>query len=298
MKNKLKSFCKKIHIEYVGIAPSGPYLDLKERVQDRIEKGYITGMEENDIRRRIDSKLTMEDTASIVVCLFPYFVGYKEESNLSIYTHGKDYHIIIKEKLEQIGNYLSKEIEDFHYKAFTDTGALVDRHLAYLAGLGYFGLNQNIITDKYGSFVFIGYLLTNYPFEIDKPLNKTCIKCKKCIEKCPGGALLDDFQMDPRKCLSFITQKKDALSLDEQNKMKDCNTVFGCDICQRVCPHNKGVEYSNLEEFKKDLISSLEEEEIFNMSNKAFKRIYGDRAFSWRGRKIIARNLSYLKGEK
>lgn len=295
MKRKLNEFCKTLNIDYVGIAPVGPYKELEKTLKDRIDRGYITGMEEKELKKRIDPKETMKDAKSIIVCLFPYFIGDYEYANISKYTYSIDYHIIIREKLEKIGRYLKENIEGFSYEAFVDTGPLVDRYLAYQAGLGYFGINNHIITEKYGSFVFIGYILNNYNFEEDKPLDKTCIKCGECIRKCPGGAILGDFKIDPRKCASFITQKKEGLTEEEIHILKKSNKVFGCDICQDVCPHNQKIVHTNMEEFKKDLIYTLKEDDISEMSNKAFKRIYKDRAFSWRGRKIILRNINVLK---
>ncbi len=297
MKEKLKLYCKSLNIEYIGIASIGPYKELEEILRDRQRKGYITGFEEPDIQIRIDPKRTMCDVESIIVCLFPYFTGYPRESNLSKYAHSIDYHLLIQRKLNQIGEYLKGQIEGFHFQSYVDTGPLVDRYLAYLAGLGYFGLNNHIITDQYGSYVLIGYLLNNYPFEPDVPMDRVCDCCGLCIEKCPGSALLGNFEMDPNKCCSFITQKKEALNHQEIDILRRTKTIFGCDICQDVCPHNQNIQHTNLEEFKKDLIFTVHKKEIEEMSNKDFKRKYGDRAFSWRGKKVILRNLDSTEGK-
>ncbi|PAB58744.1 tRNA epoxyqueuosine(34) reductase QueG [Anaeromicrobium sediminis] len=293
MKEKLKKYCNNIGIEYVGIAPIRPYNELKDIIKKREENNWLSGMEEGDIEKRIDPKLIMDDCRSIIVCLFPYYIK-DINSNISNYTYGKDYHMVVKEKLNQIGSYLSSEIEGFKYEAFTDTGPLADRYLAYMAGLGFFGLNQSLINDKYGTYTFIGYIINNYPFKEDTPLNKTCLRCGECIEACPGKALYDDFNMDAKKCVSYLTQKKEELRVDEIEKVKKAKKVFGCDVCQQVCPHNKNVAKTNIIEFKEDLLTSLDKGEIENMSNKGFKREYGNRAFSWRGRKIISRNFSYM----
>lgn len=100
--------------------------------------------------------------------------------------------------------------------------------------------------------------------------------------------------MDPKKCLSYLTQKKEELSKDEKEKIKNNKMVFGCDICQDVCPHNKNIEKTSIEDFKISLLGKLDEEEIEEISNKEFKRRYGNRAFSWRGRKIIKRNMDII----
>ncbi|WHH61542.1 tRNA epoxyqueuosine(34) reductase QueG [Petroclostridium sp. X23] len=294
MKEKLKEFCKDIGIEAVGIAPPGPYHDLEAILTQRIGKGYYTGMEEKDLEKRISPCLTMENVQSVIVCLFPYLTDAVENSNISKYTYSIDYHLIIQEKLQKIGEFLKGQIKGFEYLAFVDNGPLVDRYLAYMAGLGYFGLNNSIITEKYGSYVFIGYILNNYLFEFDRPLDKQCAQCEECLKRCPGNALLGNYQMDPTRCASYITQKKEDLSKEEIKILKRSGKIFGCDICQQVCPHNKHAEKTNLKEFGQDTVYNISKEDVESYSNKGFKKRYGNRAFSWRGKKIILRNLNVI----
>lgn len=298
LKSRLLEFSKDIGIEYTGIAEIGPYLDLKRVLRERIEKGHYTSFEERELLRRITPSLTMEGVKSIIVCLFPYFTGFALDTNLSKYTYPMDYHIIAKEKLERIGEFLKSQIEGFEYRSFVDSGPLVDRYLASIAGLGFYGINSHIINDKYGSYFFIGYILCNYEFEPDRKMDRTCIKCGECVRRCPGNAILGDFNINPNRCISYITQKKGELSEEEVRILNNNHMVFGCDICQDVCPHNKVVELTNMEEFKKDLIYDLNYNEIIEMSNKEFKRKYGDRAFSWRGKGIIVRNFEHLGYKK
>ncbi|WP_283594749.1 tRNA epoxyqueuosine(34) reductase QueG [Paraclostridium bifermentans] len=294
-KNKLKEFCKSIGINCVGIAGVGPYHDLENIIKDRTKKDFITGMEETSIEKRINPRASMENAESIIVCAFPYFVEDVVDSNLSKYCYGMDYHIVVKEKLQQIADYIDSEIEGFQYMIFADNGPLVDRYLASVSGIGYYGINNNIITDEYGSFVFIGYIINNYYFESDKKSEKSCAKCGKCITSCPGKAILGNFEMNPKKCLSYITQKKEDLSEDEKIALKNNKKIFGCDICQDVCPHNISISKTNIKEFKEQLIYNLKEEELNNISNKEFRRRYKEKAFSWRGKKIIQRNIEILE---
>lgn len=293
-KEKLKEFCKSIGLKCVGIAGVEPYNNLERIIKNKLANGHFTGMEEKVVEKRIKPKLIMENAKSIIVCAFPYYTGEKENSNISKYCYGKDYHIVAKEILQNICDYISEEVSGFEYKIFVDNGPLVDRHLAYLSGIGYFGINNNIITDEYGSYIFIGYIINNYEFHVDEPLPKTCIKCGKCVKYCPGNAILGNFELNPKRCLSYITQKKEDLSEEEINILKSEGKVFGCDICQEVCPHNKNIPITDILEFKENIITKLDYEEINEISNKEFKRRYGDRAFSWRGKNIIKRNMDIV----
>ena len=295
--SKLKEFCRTIGLKCVGIAGIGPYLDLEKKIKQRLVNGYITGMEEPIVENRIDPRNTMENVKSIIVCAFPYYNGEVEKSNISKYCYGQDYHIVAKKILQNICDYLTNEIPNFEYKCFVDNGPLVDRHLAYLSGIGYFGINNNIITDEYGSYVFIGYIMNNYEFIPDEPLPKTCIKCMKCVKYCPGNALLGNYDMNPKRCLSYITQKKGELTEEEEIILKTEKKVFGCDICQDVCPHNKNITITDIDDFKENIIINLNYDEINSISNKEFKRRYGNRAFSWRGRNIIKRNMDIIYEE-
>ncbi|MGL4911061.1 MAG: tRNA epoxyqueuosine(34) reductase QueG [Romboutsia sp.] len=297
-KNKLKEFCATIGLKCVGIAGVGPYDTLEKIIKHRLSNGHATGMEESILENRINPKLIMDNAKSIIVCAFPYYIGEKENSNLSKYCYGKDYHIVAKEKLQIIHDYLMENIKGFEGKIFVDNGPLVDRHLAQISGIGYFGINNNIITDEYGSYVFIGYIVNNYEFYPDESSPKTCIKCGKCVEYCPGNALLGSYEMNPKRCLSYLTQKKEDLTEEEVTALKDNGKIFGCDICQDVCPHNKKISKTNIEAFMINLIETLNYDEINSLSNKEFKRRYGDRAFSWRGKNIIKRNLEIVENRK
>jgi len=298
MKNELIKFCKTLNIEYVGIAPAEPYTDFEKVWRNQIEKGHISGFEEKNIEKRIYPKLTLKDAKSVIVCLFPYYAGNLKGANLSKSAYCLDYHIIVKEKLNAISEFLEKKIKGFAYKSFADNGPFSDRYLAYKAGLGFWGINNHIITDKYGSYVFIGYILNNYPFEPDKPQERTCLKCFNCVRNCPGQCILGDFTINPQRCKSYITQKKNALSAEDENILKKSKLIWGCDICQDVCPHNKNAQETIMEEFKNRLLHKIDYAELKQISNKEFLRRYGNRSYSWRGKWILQRNYEIIEGIK
>jgi len=297
MKDKLLNFCKSINIEHTGIAPAEPYLDFEQAWRSQIEKGHISGFEEKDIAKRVYPELTLEDAKSVIVCLFPYFSGNNDGANLSKSAYTIDYHLVVMEKLKCIAEFLAMNIENFHYKAFVDNGPFSDRYLAYKAGLGFWGINNQLITDQYGSYVFIGYILNNYPFEPDRPQNKTCILCIACVRTCPGKCIKGDFTINPQRCKSFLTQKKGSLTPEEEDIIRKHRLIWGCDVCQDVCPHNRDPKPTAIKEFTDNLIYSIDTEELRSISNREFFRRYANRSFGWRGKAVLLRNHELINGK-
>ena len=234
------------------------------------------------------------ENKSAIVCLFPYFCG-NDEGNLSLYARGYDYHSVIKEKLSLVTDYIKALSPDALCEIFADIGPEVDRRLAYEAGLGFYGKNRMLINDDFGSYFFIGYILTDLSLEADEPLTKSCMECNKCIEACVGGALGEGFCLE--KCASHISQKKGDLTESEITILKNSGLIFGCDMCQRVCPHNN-ITPRPMKEFTKDMIHSLSMGDIENLSNREFLSKYKNRAFSWRGKNVLTRNIDILESGK
>lgn len=232
------------------------------------------------------------DYSCCIVALFPYFCGYKENSNLSIYTHGTDYHIVTRRVLTEVAENCG--ISD--YKVHADTGPYIERQLAVNAGIAFMGRNGLCINSKYGSYFFIGYIVCNMDYKKSPMSHLTCMNCGRCIAACPSGALTGGFCIE--KCLSAITQKRGELTCEELSYVKRHNTVFGCDICQKACPHNANVPFTDISDFKEGLISKLEYKDIENLSERQFRKNYKDRAFSWRGLAPLKRNLLYRREEE
>ena len=297
---QIKKIFRDLGIEYSGICDVDYGKEAEKYLEKRKKLNLLSGMEEEDIKKRINAKSVMENAESVIVAAFPYFAGDIKDSNLSCYCRGYDYHIvareIMKKACERITELLTEnEKKTAEFNVYADNGPLIDRYLAYMSGIGFFGLNGSIITEKYGSYVFIGYIVTSLNIEKDIPADRTCMKCGKCIKRCPGGALKENYLMDAKKCLSYLTQKKGELSDEEKHLIKSGGLVFGCDVCQKVCPHNKNAEQTCIEEFKTDILDKLDIDEINEISNREFKRRYGNRAFSWRGKGIIKRNLEIIE---
>ena len=240
---------------------------------------------------KIYNEKSGENRKTILAALVPYYTAEDEKPNLSKYCRSYDYHIVCKDIMTKICTDL--DFKDF--LVFCDTGYHIDRIAAYNAGLGFFGLNTMLINEEIGSYFFIVYAVLNEDLKkIAAPPLKMCIKSKKCENACPGGAIKNG-KIDESRCISAITQKKGELSVEEENLIKKGKYIFGCDICQDVCPYNRNLKTTSVSSFLSDRINFLKKSDIENLSSREFKEKYGKYAFSWRGKNVLLRNIDIMK---
>ena len=220
----------------------------------------------------------------VIVYLFPYYLGedFYKNSNISKYAVPEDYHQIVGEYLKRIAEQLKAEFPNNEFQCFCDNSPVCEVEAAVLCGLGVKGKNGLLINEKYGSFCFIGEIVTDAQFPCSLPEDRTCLSCGLCEKMCPGKALAE-YKVDVSRCVSHITQRKGELSEEQKKIISDSGCAWGCDICQDVCPMNKNVEISPIKEFF-DTAKSLYE------SGDDITR----RAFNWRGEAVIERNLKIL----
>ncbi|MDY6016403.1 MAG: QueG-associated DUF1730 domain-containing protein [Oscillospiraceae bacterium] len=233
------------------------------------------------IECRAKSRLP-EKSRSVIVACFPYLLGESEYKgrNISKYAIVADYHKVALNRLEAAVAKLKEKYPDEEFAAFADNSPVPEVRAACLAGLGVRGENTLLITEKYGSYVFIGEIVTSLETEYAEPNEKPCLKCGKCSAVCPSGAI-GGKEFGKEKCLSAVTQKKGELTKGEEKLMKECGCVWGCDICQDICPMNASAAQTEIEEF----ISSP----VARISHGCSLE---GRAYEWRGRKVIERNLN------
>lgn len=240
--------------------------------------------------------LTSENK-TVLVFLFPYYCG-NLKGNISLYARSSDYHLVVKKYLEKIALYIKSFKTNISYEIYCDNNSLCERELAYTAGLGFYGNNRMLINPTYGSYFFIGCIMCDgLMLKADMPLDKKCLGCGMCIKSCPGGAILKN-GFDITKCASELSQKKGVLTEAEKQIILKSGLLWGCDICQNVCPHNKNVKITPISEFKENLILSLPEDDIANLSGRAFLKKYADRAFTWRGKNVLLRNIKINENRK
>ena len=219
-------------------------------------------------------------------------VPHENPTNLSRYTWATDYHLVVTDYLQRLVDELKTTAPDASFSIHCDTSPLADRYIAYLAGLGFYGKNKCFINPTWGSYIVIGTVLTTLEFESNTPMTDTCMGCNQCITACLGQCL-DGNEFNYATCKSYLTQKKGDLTNDEQAIIRKSPLLFGCDVCQEVCPHNKDLPTTPIIEFQ-SIEPYVDVDELESMTNKEFKAKYGHRAFSWRGKKILIRNQEYI----
>lgn len=228
---------------------------------------------------------------SVIVFLVPYFVSIPK--NLSVYAASEDYHIIIGELTEGLIARLSKVYPKNFFRGYGDHSPIDERAAAVSAGLGIVGDSGLLINEKYGTYAFIADVVTDVPPELlgaQRPTPvRNCIGCGRCKKACPTGVLRGDGD----SCLSAITQKKGELSESEKELMRRCNTVWGCDVCQSVCPYNANPQKTPISFFYRDRIEELTSDVLASLDEESFSR----RAFAWRGRKTVERNVLSLEAD-
>ena len=232
---------------------------------------------------------------TVLAAAFPYYAG-ERPGNLSLYARGEDYHAVVVRRLNTVCEALAEQypVESFFPSA--DNSPLPEREAAWLAGIGLRGASGLLILPPYGTYVFLGTILTGAELPLaERPPAPACPRCGACRAACPTGAL-GAGGPDPSRCLSELTQKKGALTGAEAPRLKAHPLIWGCDFCQKACPCNAAPAPSPLPEFSENLVDGLAPADLEGLTNRAFREKYGDRAFAWRGPGPLRRNLS-LKGD-
>ncbi len=283
----MQAFAKKENI-IAGAGDAGSFTELKAKLE-----GRSVPFVDYSVEMRTEPLLTMPDAKSIVCIGLSYNTVYKPindgraRGKISSGAVGTDYHILVREKLEKLRAEL---IPSHNAMIFTDTGPLSDRAVAERCALGGRGRNGSIINKDIGGMFFIGYMLTDADFTAghkNKECSDMCGECDKCVKACPNSAL-DNGECDYKKCISYITQKKGALTYEEYSAIG--SSVYGCDVCQRVCPYNGGYAEAESEYAYPDI------ERLLDMSEKEFGATYGRTAAGWRGKSILKRNALAVLG--
>lgn len=240
---QIKTEAKRLGFLSCGISKAGfleteaPRLEKWLNQNMHGEMGYM----ENHFDKRLDPTKLVEDSKSVISLLLNYYPSEKqnpESYKISKYAYGTDYHFVVKDKLKQLLQFIQEEIGEVNGRAFVDSAPVLDKAWAAKSGLGWIGKNSNLLTQQVGSFYFIAELIVDLELEYDTPVTNHCGTCTACIDACPTQAIVEPYVVDGSKCISYFTiELKNEIPSEFQGKMDDW--MFGCDVCQDVCPWNR-----------------------------------------------------------
>ncbi len=298
-KSELIKFIESLNIFVYGFTKCRVFEELREYMVNKARLNHLTEFENSDVEKRINPFLSFENGKTIISVAIPYLCENANYNKyFSKYTQGIDYHYIIGKYLKKICEFI--EGEGYRCKYFCDTNDLPERYIAYLCKIGYIGRNSLLYTKDYGSYVFLGEIITDcvlfeeldssdeyYEKKYRNLVNfKNCGECNICLKCCPNDVLT------PKKfykCISNLTQKKE-LNDHDINCLN--GMIFGCDICQDSCPKNKNIRYSDNAFFGVEkFIENIDDDTIINMDNKFFKDNFKKLSCSWRGKNLLKRNV-------
>ena len=238
--------------------------------------------------KRIDPRQVLPCAQSVIICAFHYAQPLQENANLSRYAWGKDYHGVVRDYLSRLLDAITERRPETRGYIFTDSSPLCDKALAYRAGLGYFGKNSLLLHPRFGSLFFIGGIVTDLALQPDTPLEGNCGDCNACAAACPVG-LCGTGQLDGKRCISYLQQKKGDFNENEAALIRKSGSVWGCDLCQNICPKNRQGIYTTIPEF-----SVIDTVLPPDLTEADFQENYRNRAFFWRGYRPLRRNLDIL----
>lgn len=287
--------------DYCGIAKAQPLDEDARKLENWLQQGMHGSMKymENYFDLRVDPTKLVPGARSVITLLKNYYPSAQvaSENRISKYAYGRDYHDVIRASLKKMIAELQEKIGQFNGRGFVDSAPVLERSWAQRSGLGWIGRNGNLITKQSGSFFFIATLIIDVDLNYDDPFAKDfCGSCRKCIDSCPTGAILPNKTINGSQCISYFTiELKDEI-IPEEMKGKFQNWMFGCDVCQDVCPWNRFSKPHAEEGFAPlPEVLNFTTKEWEALSEEAFKKIFKHSPLSRSKYKGIQRNIQFLK---
>ncbi len=302
-KNDLKEKARKLGFDSVGIAKTRFLEEEKQRLIQWLEKGYHGEMDymERNLEKRLDPRRLVENAKSVIVLSHSYYPKQKQPVNtyqIAKYAYGKDYHSVLRTKLYRLVAWMQEQIGEFNYRVFTDSAPVLEREWGVEAGLGWRGKNSLLLQPQKGSFFFLAEIILDKEMDYDEPFQTDmCGRCTRCIDACPTQAIIPDERMvDATKCISYWTIEYKGEKLPDELKGKWQDWIFGCDICQDVCPWNKFSIVHNEPEFEPHpRLLEMSKADWENLTEEEFREIFRKSAVKRTKYKGLMRNINFLK---
>lgn len=299
----IKEEAYRLGFAHCGISKADYLEEDAPHLEQWLKKGMhgTMGYMERNFDKRLDPRKLVHGAKSVISLLYNYYPAEKQNPGIpkiSKYAYGRDYHFVIKEKLFLLFNFIREKAGNVSGRVFTDSAPVLDRAWAKKSGLGWIGKNANLIHPKAGSFFFIAELILDLELDTDAPVKDYCGSCTRCMDACPTDAIVQPRVVDGSKCISYFTiELRDNIPQSFKNKFE--NWMFGCDICQDVCPWNRFAKPIDTDELKpiKEIMTmtSGDWEEI---TEEVFKNIFKESPLSRAGFEGMKRNLQFIKPKK
>jgi epoxyqueuosine reductase len=298
--NLIKTEAKRLGFLSCGVSKA----QFLEEEAPRLERWLNNNMHgqmqymENHFDKRLDPTKLVEDSKSVISLVLNYYPEETQTENsfkLSKYAYGTDYHFVIKDKLKSLLNFIQYEIGDVHGRAFVDSAPVLDKAWAAKSGLGWIGKHSNLLTQQVGSFYFIAELIVDLELDYDLPTTDHCGTCTACIDACPTEAITEPYVVDGSKCISYFTiELKENIPTEFKGKMDDW--IFGCDVCQDVCPWNRFSKPHREPLFNPHPeLLSMTKKDWEEITEDVFKKVFKDSAVKRTKFTGLKRNISFLK---
>ncbi|MFM7681415.1 MAG: tRNA epoxyqueuosine(34) reductase QueG [Bacteroidota bacterium] len=300
-KQLIKSKANELGFFYCGFSKADFLEEEAPRLESWLKQNFQGKMSymENHFDKRLDPRLLVEGANTVVSLLlnyFPYEIQKDADApKISKYAYGEDYHFVIKDKLKELIQFLQDEIGEINGRAFVDSAPVMDKIWAKKSGLGWVGKNSNLIHPKEGSFFFIAEIIIDLQIEPDEPMKDYCGTCTRCIDACPTEAIVQPYLVDGSKCISYLTiELKDEI-LPKEFVGKMDNWMFGCDVCQDVCPWNRFAQATTEDRFQPAFsLLDLTKSDWENLEKETFQNLFMNSAVKRTKFSGLKRNIQFL----
>ena len=298
----IKAEAKRLGFSFCGIAKAEFLENEAPKLEAWLKDGKNGKMDymQNHFDKRLDPRLLVDDAKSVISVSLNYYTNERQEDEtapkISKYAFGTDYHFVLKHKLKSLLNFIRTEIGEVSGRAFVDSAPVLDKVWAQKAGLGWQGKHSNLIAKQTGSFFFLGELIIDLDLTPDAPFTADhCGDCTKCIDACPTEAIVSPYVVDGSKCISYLTiELKEQIPTEFKGKMD--NWMFGCDVCQDVCPWNRFAVPNQEKEFTPHLdLLGLKKGDWQEITHEIFQTIFKNSAVKRTKLEGLKRNIEFLK---
>lgn len=298
----IKQKAKAIGFDSCGIARAESLDDDARILEAWLNQGLHGKMAymENHFEKRVDPRKLVDGAKSVISLSYNYFTDEKQHDKLApkiaMYAMGKDYHIVVKEKSEALYAYIKAEVGEISGRCFVDSAPVLEKAWAKRSGLGWVGKNTNILTKGQGSYFFLAEIILDVELEYDSPVKDYCGNCTKCIDACPTDAIYEPYKVDAHKCISYFTieLKDEILPAGYRGKFE--NWMFGCDICQQVCPINARALKHNEPQFEpSEALLAMSRKEWEELSEETYRQLFKNSAVKRTKFKGLKRNIEFLR---